>query len=252
LKIGSGAIHEDFDKALKGMNCDETKEFSVSFPGDYRNKNLSGQTISFKATVKDILVEDLPDIDDEFAKKLGKFETLDALKQSIRENLVQGYEKRAEQELNEQAFSNLIEKIPFEVPEVLVNFELDNIVADAERSFSYHNMTFEDAGISRESLVEKYKDTAEKQARRHLILTGIIKQESMSLSDDELDAGLREMAEAYQQPFEGFKNYFMSQQDKLAYFKETLLEKKAMKLVLEHATINEVEAQEVLKQTATE
>ena len=146
----------------------------------------------------------------------------------------------------------MIEKVAFEVPGVLVSFELDNIVADAERSFSQHNMTFEDAGISKESLVEKYKDTAENQARRHLILSGIVEQESMSISDEELDDGLREMAEAYQQPFEGFKNYFMSQQDKLAYFKETLLEKKAMKLVLEHATINEVEAEEAPKETAAE
>jgi trigger factor len=244
LKIGAGTIHEAFDNALKGMNRDETKEFPVAFPEDYHNAKLAGQTITFEVIVKDILVEKLPDIDEEFVKKLGKFESLDDLKKSIRENLAQGYEKRTEQELNEQAFSDLIEKISFEVPDVLVKFELDSIIAEAERSFSYHNMSFEDAGISKESLTEKYRDTAEKQARRHLILTGIVEQESMSLSDEELDDGLREMAEAYQQPFEGFKNYFMSQQDKLAYFKETLLEKKAMKLVLEHATINEVEAEE--------
>ena len=252
LKIGAGTIHEDFDKELAGMGVDETKEFSVAFSEDHRNKQFSGQTISFKVTVKDILEEQLPDIDDEFAKKLGKFETLEALKQSIRENLAQGYEKRTEQELNEQAFSNLIGKVEFEVPEVLINFELENIVADAERSFSYHNMTFEDAGISKDHLVEKYRDTAENQARRHLILTGIIEQQAMTLSDEELDAGLRDMAEAYHQPFDGFKNYFMSQEDKLAYFKETLLEKKAMKLVLEHANIKEVEAVEETKETDAE
>lgn len=244
LKLGEGAILDAFDKELTGMSRDETKEFSVAFPDDYRDDKLSGLEVNFNVTVKDILEEQLPDIDDEFAKKLGKFESLEALKQSIRENLVQGYEKRTEQELNEQAFTDLIEKIDFEVPEVLVNFELDNIVADAERSFSYHNMSFEEAGISKESLTEKYRDTAEKQARRHLILGGIVDQEKLNLSNEELDEGLREMAAAYQQPFEGFKNYFMTQQDKLAYFKETLLEKKAMKLVLEHANITEVESQE--------
>ena len=74
----------------------------------------------------------------------------------------------------------------------------------------------------------------------------------MNLTEEELDAGLREMAEAYRQPFEGFKSYFMSQPEKLAYFKEALLEKKAMKLVLEHATITHVETQEAVKETPTE
>jgi len=252
LKLGEGSIIEAFDKELVGTNTGDEKEFSVTFPEDYHNDKLAGQEISFKVSVKDILEEELPDIDDEFAKKLGKFESLEELKTAIRENLVEGYEKRTEQELNEQAFTDLIEKVEFEVPEVLVEFELENIIADAERSFSYHNMSFEDAGISKESLKEKYRETADKQARRHLILGGIVEQEKLALSDEELDEGLREMAAAYQQPFEGFKNYFMTQQDKLAYFKETLLEKKAMKLVLEHANIQEVEAEEAPEGADTE
>jgi len=251
LKLGAAAILDDFDKALVGTNTGDDKEFSVTFPEDYHNDKLAGQTVTFKVTVKDILEEELPEIDDEFAKKLGKFESLEELKTAIQDNLMEGHEKRTEQELNEQAFSDLIGKVEFEVPEVLVNFELENIVADAERSFSYHNMSFEEAGISKESLKEKYRDTADKQARRHLILGGIIEQEKLVLSDEELDEGIREMAAAYQQPFEGFKNYFMTQQDKLAYFKETLLEKKAMKLVLEHANIKEVEAEDAPKETET-
>ena len=244
LKLGEGTILDTFDKGLVGLNTGDAKEISVTFPSDYHNNNLAGLEVSFQVTVKDILEEELPDIDDEFAKKLGKIESLEALKTSIRENLVEGYEKRTEQELNEQAFTDLIEKVGFEVPEILVDFELENIVAEAERSFSQHNMNFEEAGISKESLKEKYRDTADKQARRHLIMGGIVEQEKMELSDEELDEEIREMAAAYQQPFEGFKNYFMTQQDKLAYFKESLLEKKAMKLVLEHANITEKEAQE--------
>ena len=128
---------------------------------------------------------------------------------------------------------------------MLVKFELDRALSRRPKGlFPITTCLLRMPVSQRKVLTEKYRDTAEKQARRHLILSGIVEQESMSLSDEELDDGLREMAEAYQQPFEGFKNYFMSQQDKLAYFKETLLEKKAMKLVLEHATINEVEAEE--------
>jgi trigger factor len=251
LKLGEGSILDAFDKELEGLNTGDDKEFSVTFPGDYHNDKLAGREVSFRVSVKDILAEELPDIDDEFAKKLGKFESLEALKTAIRENLAEGHEKRTEQELNEQAFTDLIGKIEFEVPEVLVDFELENIVADAERSFAGANMSFEDAGISKDSLKEKYRETADKQARRHLILGGIVEQEKLVLSDEELDDGIREMAAAYQQPFEGFKNYFMTQQDKLAYFKETLLEKKAMKLVLEHANMTEVEPVETPEETDT-
>ncbi len=242
VQVGEGYISETFDQQLVGMSTGDSREITVTFPEDDDNRDLAGQAITYQVVLKDILVEERPAIDDEFAKKLGKFDSLDTLKAEIRSNLSQGYDKRAEQELHERSFEALLAKTDFEVPEVLVAYELENIIADAERSFAQHNMSLESVGLSKNDLRVKYKDTAEKQARRHLILARIIEQEALALTDDELDEGIREMAEAYHQPFEGFKNYFMSQPDKLAYFKEALLEKKAMKLIIDHATIDEKEA----------
>jgi len=99
-----------------------------------------------------------------------------------------------------------------------------------------------DAGISMGHLIESSKGAAEKQARRHLILSKIVDQEGLTLSTEDMDEALKDMANAYRQPFEKFKAYFMSQEDKVAYLKEALLEKKAMKLVLEHAKMNETMA----------
>ena len=244
FELGKSTLIDAFDDQIVGMGAEENKEVAVSFPEDYANKDLANLDITYKVNLKGIYEEILPEIDDELAKSLGNYDSLDAVKLAIRDNLAQGYDKRTEQELNEQVFSILLEKTEFEVPGVMVEFELEQIIAEAERSFSYHNMSFEDAGISKDHLKEKYRDTAEKQARRHLILGQIVEQENLVLSDDELDAGLKEMADAYRQPFEDFKKYMMTQTEQLAYFKETLLEKKAIKLIIDNSDITEKDAEE--------
>jgi trigger factor len=123
----------------------------------------------------------------------------------------------------------------------MVEYELNGIIADAERSFSYHNKTFEEAGISRESLAEKYRETAEKQVRRQLILGRIIQQEKMELADEDLEKGFEEMAATYNQPVDVVKNVYANSGDQLALFKHALLEKQAIKLIMEKNEIESVE-----------
>ena len=241
FKLGDAHISADMDKGIEGMNPGDEKEITVAFPEDYFNKKLAGHTVDFTVKLNDIRKEVLPEIDDEMAKQLGPFTTIDEVKGKIKENLTQGYEKRTEQELNEQIFSQILEKVEFEVPEVMVEYELNNIIADAERSFQYHNKTFEEAGISKESLAEKYRDTAEKQVRRQMILGKIIQQEKMELADEELEKGFEEMAAAYNQPVDVVKGIYGNSGDKLELFKHALLEKQAIKLIMEGNEIETVE-----------
>ena len=241
IKLGDAHIADDFDKGVVGMNPGDEKEITVSFPDDYFNKKLAGHTVDFKVKLNEIRKEVLPEIDDEMAKQLGPFTTLDEVRDKIRENLTQGYDKRIEQELNEQIFSQILETTEFEVPDVMVQYELNSIIADAERSFSYHNKTFEEAGISRESLAEKYRDTAEKQVRRQLILGKIIQQEKMELADEDLEKGFEEMAATYDQPVDVIKGFYGNSGDKLELFKHALLEKQAIKLIMERNEIESVE-----------
>jgi len=241
IKLGDAHIAEDFDKGVVGMNPGDEKEITVSFPDDYFNKKLAGHTVDFKVKLNEIRKEVLPEIDDEMAKQLGPFTTLEEVRDKIKENLTQGYDKRIEQELNEQIFSQILETTDFEVPDVMVEYELNSIIADAERSFSYHNKTFEEAGISRESLAEKYRETAEKQVRRQLILGKIIEQEKMELADADLEKGFEEMAATYNQPVDVIKGFYGDSGDKLALFKHALLEKQAIKLIMERNEIESVE-----------
>jgi trigger factor len=240
LKVGSGSALGEFDQALVGMNPGDSKQFPVTFPADYANKALAGQPVDFKVSLREIREEILPDIDDELAKHTGRFKTLEDLKREIRANLAQGYEKRVEQELNEQVFTGLLSRTEFEVPEVMVTMELESIIEEAERSFSYRNSSLEDAGLSREIIAEKYRDTALKQVKRHLILGHLIGQEKLSIGDEELEAAFKSMADNFKQPVEEIKRYYRGNDDKLDYYKHALLEKKALKLIFDSSTIEDV------------
>ncbi len=241
LHVGSGAVLPEFGRQCVGMSPGDSKEFPLSFPADYANKTLAGQSLDFRVVLKEIREEILPEIDDALAKRSGRFETLEDLKREIRANLTQGYEKRAEQELNEQVFKALLERSQFEVPDTLVEMELDGIVEEAERSFSYRNTTLEDAGLSRETIAEKYRETAVNQVRRHLILGHLIFQEKLAVSDAELEEAFQAMASNFKQPVEEIRRYYRENDDKLDYYKHALLEKKALKLVLDSSTIEDVE-----------
>lgn len=241
MEIGKGELDPAVDEQLIGMQKGDTRKFQVTFGPDHKNPHLAARDIDFEVTLEEIRVEVLPEIDDEMAKKLGPFETLDALKAAIRSNLEEGYNKRIEQELNEQIFQTLIDRTEFEVPGTMVEQELEAIINEAEQSFTYHNMTMEQLGLTRESLEEKYRDTAEKQVRRHLILSKIIDQEEMSLSDEELEKGFQQIADTYQQPVDGIKAYYNQNADKLGLFKHTLLEKQAIQLIIENGQVTEVE-----------
>ncbi|MDJ0784002.1 MAG: trigger factor [Desulfosarcinaceae bacterium] len=240
LKVGDAYIAPAMDDGLVGMQPGEDKEIEVTFADDYFNAKLAGQTVTFTVHLHEIREQILPEIDDEMAKQLGPFDSLESLTAKIRENLTSGYEKRTEQELNEQIFTELLEKTEFEVPDAMVEMELEHILNDAERSFNQANKTFEEAGITRESLAEKYRPTAEKQVRRHLILGKIVNQESLEVTDEEVDEGLAEMAKTYQQPVDQIKSFYESNKEGFEVFKHTLLEKKAIKLIIEHSQIEEV------------
>ncbi len=241
MKIGAGAISKTLDEILIGKKPGEDIEITINFPEDHFNEKLANHEITFHVKLHEIREEVLPEINDEFAKKLGQYETLGEVKNAITENLKQGYEKRVEQELNEQIFQELIEKTEFELPQSMIEYELNGIIEEVEKTLSYYNKSMEDEGFTRESLAEKHLDTAEKKVRRHLILDKIIDQEELTLSDKELDAGFSEMAQAVNQPVEAIKSYYNQNQSNLDFFKHTLLEKQAIKLIIDSSTIEEIE-----------
>ncbi|MCP4747546.1 MAG: trigger factor [Desulfobacteraceae bacterium] len=245
VQVGEAQVVKDLDDGLVGMQVNEQKDIDITFPDDYFNKSLAGQKLVFKVKLNEIQEEILPELNDEFAKSISdQFDCMNTLKSKITENLMQGYDKRTEQELNEQIFQKLMEKSDFELPEVMVASELEHIVTDAEKKFTQNNRKLEDVGLSRQALSEKYRDIAEKQVRRHLILGKLIDQKKLTLTDAELDQGFQEMADTYQQPAEQLRQFYQTNQDGMAFLKHTLLEKKVLKLIIESSKIQEVETEQ--------
>ena len=210
LKLGEGPILAEFDDQLIGMQPGEAKEFSIKFPGDHKNPTLAGLDISFRVTLKDVREEVLPAIDDELANKTGQYENLEDLKKAIADNLQQGYAKRTEQELHEQIYKELLSRTEFEVPDALI----EGILEEAERSFSYRNISMEEMGLSRESLAEQYRDTALNQVKRHLLLSKLIDQQQLALDDEEIEGALADMAASFNQPLEEIKKFYDQNKDK--------------------------------------
>lgn len=242
MKIGDGSIDKSLDDSLVGMRKDEIRKAEVTFPEDYFNKELAGKTVTFSVTLKEIRQERIPEINDDLAKQVGKYETMAELREAISKNLQSGYDKRSEQELNEQIFSAILAKTEFEVPSILVDMELAGIIEEAEQAFMYRNMTLEEAGLSVEGLKEKYRSTAEKQVRRQLILAKIIDQEKLEVSNDAFKVAYQEFAQTYMRPVEEIEAFYNENPDKRGPLKHALLEKQAIKLIIENGQVEEVAA----------
>jgi trigger factor len=249
-KIGNDTLPEAFSKKLVGCVPVQDVEVEVAYPQDHPDENLKGRTIVYQVTLKGIQEEILPEINDDLVKDLGKFETLDQVKDSIRDNLEKGIVQRVKHELSEQVFQHLLEKYDFEVPEAMIEGELNGIVSETEQAYSANNTSLEEHGLSREALFARYRDVAEKQARRHLILDKIITQEKLDLTDEEMEKSLEEMARGMNATVDAIKNFFKADPKQMEYYKHTQLEKKAIDLIIENSQVTEKDPDGGTQETA--
>jgi trigger factor len=245
MGIGREALPKEFSEKLIGVIPVQDLDIEVAYPEEHPDENLKGKTIVYKVSLKEIQEEILPELNDDLVKGLGKFETLDDVRTSIRENLEKGYAQRIKHEMSEQVFQDLLGKYEFEVPDAMIEGELNGIIAEAEQAYSANGTTLEELGMSKEMLRTQYRDVAEKQARRHLILDKIITQEDLELTDEELEKSFEEMALGMNAPVDAVKNYFNMDPRQLDYYKHTQLEKKAVDLIIEKGSVTEVEPEAV-------
>lgn len=242
--LNKAPLPKEFSEKLLGAIPVQDLEIEVVYADDFHDENLKGKTIVYKVTLKEIQEEVLPEANDDLVKDLEQYETLEDVKVSIRDNLEKGIAQRVKHEMSEQIFQALLEKNDFELPEALIEGELNGIISETEQAYSQNNTSLEEVGLSREIMQEKYRGVAEKQARRHLILDKIITQEKMELSDEELDASFEEMAQAMSATKDAIKNFFNMDSRQFEYYKHTLLEKKAIDLIIEKSSVVEVAPEE--------
>ncbi len=179
LEVGKAQIHADFDSQLIGMNVGETKTIKIKYAPETPNKELAGKEVEFNVTLKEIKQKIRPELDDEFARDLGDFSSLDEIKEKIKEEVLKMKESRAENLLREQLFNALIERSSFELPKRFVEREMALMVEQFKKQLEARGLTLPDIHSSEDALKEQYRPEAERRTRLALILGKIAELEGI-------------------------------------------------------------------------
>ena len=243
VQIGSGRLLKEFDQQLVGMEPNSEKECQVRFPDDYYNKNLAGLEVTFKVTLKEIKEEILPEIDDRFAQDLGAYQTLDELEEAIRKDLQKRYEDEALRQLREEVIDRLIEQSDFDLPEGLVQAELDGMVRNAQDLAARRGVPEDQAREAEKKLSERYRSYAERKVREYLLLQKVIEEEGLTLTDERLEEAYNTFAETTGQTVDTIKKFHEGYQDAYEIFRQKALEDRAVKWIIENGHVESVDAE---------
>ena len=240
LEVGSNRFNPEFENEIIGASKGEEKEIQVAFPVDYGNKNLAGKKATFQVAVKDIREKVLPELNDEFAKNLGGFESLQDLRSAVRQELEKNKRKRIDEEIWVQICDELLNRNPFEVPRSMVEQELQRMLDTIQYRLSSQNLTLEQAGMDEETFKERNREMAERRVRTSLLLERISHQEKIEISDEEMEQGLRETAEKMNQPYDKVRDFYQ-RSNMMDSYRHQLLEEKVIHFLQDQADIVEVE-----------
>ena len=201
LEIGSNTFIPGFEDQIIGMKIDEEKDIKVKFPEDYFSKDLAGKDAVFKVTLHEIKKKELPKIDDEFAKDVSEFDTLDELKNSIKEKLDTENTEKAKYETEEEAIKVVCDNTKLDIPNGMIELEIDNMVKDMENRLSYQglnlNQYLQIMGKTEKEIRDSYKEQAERNIKSRLVLEAIVKAEKIEVTPEEVDDKIKEMAKQY-------------------------------------------------------
>jgi trigger factor len=195
VDIGGPANPPGFDEALIGLSAGEQKTFDVTYPDDYAIPELAGTTVRYDVSVKAIRKRVVPDLDDEFAKDLGEFESLDALKGRVRGDLEHEASHEADREVRAELLKQLSARVEFEVPASLLDREIDRRVEEFVRRLMEQQIDPMKTNINWEEFRERQKDAAAESVKSALVLDEIARRERIAVGDDELDAEIGRYAE---------------------------------------------------------
>ncbi|HMK52063.1 MAG TPA: trigger factor [Thermodesulfobacteriota bacterium] len=237
VEVGSGHFIPTFEERLIGLKPEEEKEIEVSFPEDYGYQKWAGKTVSFQVKIKEIKEKILPPLDDEFAKDLGDYSSLEEFKTKLREEIQKEKDLGLERQLKDKLVDQLLEVNPFEVPESLVEEQTKALVSDTKLRLAAQGVELKTLGLTEEKLQGDYQDMARKQVKTFLVLEKIAGQEGMVVTDEEVEGRLKEMAERMHQKLDVVKRYY-EKNNLLPEVKAGMIRDKTLNFLLEKAEIN--------------
>jgi trigger factor len=238
LEVGSGSFVPGFEEQLEGMARGESREIAATFPADYRNAALAGKEARFDVRLKEIKRKVVPAIDDELAKDLGDFETLDALRVKVREDLLVEAEREARRELREQARRALVEANPVEAPPALVEREFRTMVEGTRRRLAAQGVSMDQLGLSAEVLEKEWRPRAEESVKASLLLEQIAREEKIAVPPEAIDEELQRLARENRQTARAVRQAY-EERGLIPVLESRLKEEKALDLMLETATMQE-------------
>ena len=201
LEIGSGSFIDNFEEQLVGAKAGDKVEVNVTFPESYGKEELNGKPAKFEVEVKEVKAKELPVLDDEFAKEVSEFETLEALKEDTTKKLEEANTARAEREYEEAILSSVVENAKMDIPAVMVEQEIDRMVQNLAQRLQYQGLTLEQyfqfTGTDAEKMREYMKENAETKVKTELVLEALQKAEKMEVLDEELKEKATEVSKLY-------------------------------------------------------
>jgi trigger factor len=199
LEVGGGELLPDFERELVGMKAGERKQFGVTFPLDYAEESLRGQSVLFRVHLKEIKERDLPPLDDEFAKEASEFESIEELRAAVREQLEAAAERRVEGQFRARVLDAVAEKAAVEVPDVMVDEKVEEMLGSFERSLRAQGMEPEQyyqlAGTSEEDLKDRVRPDAADTVKKELTLDAVAAAEGIEGDEDEVMHEISHLAE---------------------------------------------------------
>jgi len=232
LEIGSGAFIPGFEEQLIGMKTGEEKDITTTFPENYGNAELAGRDTIFKIKLHEIKKKELPVLDDEFAKDVSEFDTLEEYTKSVRERLEKSKLTTAKAEKETKAVDALCENVEVEIPEPMVHNQIHQMIHEFEQNLAYQGMTLEQykqiLNIDDKALHEQFEASAIKDIKLKLALEVILKEENLEVTMDEINERIDELATTYGNDAEPLKK----NPNVINYMTEKLRQEKAIEVVV--------------------
>ena len=248
VAIGEGQVIPDFEALVKTLKPGEEGEGQVTFPEDYGHKPLAGKTVTMKITMRAMLTRKLPEVDDDFAKKAGGFETVQAMRDSIRETYERNRKDMAKAKAQSLLLEGLLEKVNFPLPEGMVEQYTNNIL---HGKFEEMSRTGADMSSFQEGDFEKMKEEAkteaEKFAKTQLFLLTVAKQEELEATQQDITMALRQVAARNRRDFKEVQEHY-AKNNLLPALRDRVLADKAMDVI--YAKASPEDAEESAKKTA--
>ena len=234
LVLGSHSFIDNFEEQLVGKNIGDDVEVNVTFPENYQAEELQGKPAVFKVKIKEIKVKELPELDDEFAKDVSEFDTLDELKADIKKQMNERKAEEAKNDFENQLIEQVIDNMECEVPQCMFDKRIDEMVQDYAYRLQMQGVDLDTylkyLGQDKDAFKDTFKDGAQKQVKASIALEAIVDAEKLEATEEEIDAEIAKLAEQYQMEADQIKNAIPA--DQLASDVKT---KKAIDLIVDSA-----------------